>query len=91
MVEQMSTCSPWKRPHTGAGGYLKKAVTAWGPPCWSRLLPGPADLWREEPKPVALKGASESDKWQKESPPVESQVSEQTPLRSELSLRGESR
>jgi len=40
---------------------------------------------------VALKGVRNSDKWQKESPPVESQGLEQTPLRSKLSLRGESR
>jgi len=30
MVEQISTCSPWKGPHTGAGGCLKEAVTLWG-------------------------------------------------------------
>jgi len=29
-VEQRSTCSPWKGPHTGAGVYLKEAVTPWG-------------------------------------------------------------
>jgi len=29
-VEQISTCSPWKGPHTGAGGCLKEAVTPWG-------------------------------------------------------------
>jgi len=40
---------------------------------------------------VALKGAEESDKWQKESPPIESRRSEQTPSRSKLSLREESR
>ena len=48
-VEQISTCSPWKGPHSGAGGCLKEAVTPWGAPRWSRLLPGPADPWREEP------------------------------------------
>jgi len=40
---------------------------------------------------VALKGVKESDKQQKESPPFESRGSEQTPLLSKLSLRGESR
>jgi len=40
---------------------------------------------------VVLKGVRESDKWQKESPPVESRGSEQTPLRSKLSLTEESR
>jgi len=30
MVEQMSTCSPWKGLHTGAGGCLKEAVTPRG-------------------------------------------------------------
>jgi len=29
MEEQISTCSPW-RPHAGAGGCLKEAVTLWG-------------------------------------------------------------
>jgi len=29
-VEQISICSPWKGPHTGAGGCLKEAVTPWG-------------------------------------------------------------
>jgi len=29
-VEQISTCSPWKGPHAGAGGCLKEAVTLWG-------------------------------------------------------------
>jgi len=29
-VEQISTCSPWKGPHAGAGGCLKEAVTSWG-------------------------------------------------------------
>jgi len=29
-VEQISTCSPWKGPHSGAGGCLKEAVTLWG-------------------------------------------------------------
>jgi len=29
-VEQISTCSPWKGPHTGTGGCLKEAVTPWG-------------------------------------------------------------
>jgi len=29
-VEQISTCSLWKGPHTGAGGCLKEAVTLWG-------------------------------------------------------------
>jgi len=28
-MEQISTCSLWKRPHTGAGGCLKEAVTPW--------------------------------------------------------------
>ena len=51
MMEQISTCSPWKGPQPRAGGYLKEAVTTWGAPCWSRLLPGPADPWREEPMP----------------------------------------
>jgi len=40
---------------------------------------------------VALKGVRESDKRQKESPPIESRGSDQTPLLSKLSLRGESR
>jgi len=48
MVEQISTCSPRKGPHAGAGGCLKEAV---GSPRWSRLLPGPVDLWRKEPTP----------------------------------------
>ena len=29
-MEQISTCSPWKGPHAGAGGCLKEAVTLWG-------------------------------------------------------------
>ena len=29
-MEQISTCSPWKGPHIGAGGCLKEAVTPWG-------------------------------------------------------------
>jgi len=29
-VEQISTCSPWKGPHAGAGGCLKEAVAQWG-------------------------------------------------------------
>ena len=29
-MEQISTCSPWKGPHTGAGGCLKEAVTCAG-------------------------------------------------------------
>jgi len=29
-VEQISTCSLWKGPHTGPGGCLKEAVTPWG-------------------------------------------------------------
>jgi len=29
-VEQISTCSPWKRHHARAGGCLKEAVTPWG-------------------------------------------------------------
>jgi len=29
-VEQISTCSPWKGPHAGAGGCPKVAVTLWG-------------------------------------------------------------
>ena len=40
---------------------------------------------------VALKEAKESDKWQKESPPLESRGPEQTPLHSKLSLREDSR
>jgi len=48
-VERISACSPWKGPHAGAGGCPEEAVTPWGAPCWSRLLPGPADEWREEP------------------------------------------
>jgi len=40
---------------------------------------------------VALIGLRDDDKRQKESPPVESRGSEQTPLLSKLSLRGESR
>jgi len=40
---------------------------------------------------VALKGVKKSDKRKKESSPVKSQGSEQTPLRSKLSLREESR
>ena len=28
-MEQISTSSLWKRPHTGAGGCLKEAVTPW--------------------------------------------------------------
>jgi len=51
MVEQISTCSLWKGPHVRAGGCLKKAVTPWGALRWSRLLPGCADPWREEPTP----------------------------------------
>jgi len=49
MVEQISICNPWKGPQAGADGCLKEAVTLWGALCWSRLLPGPADPWREEP------------------------------------------
>jgi len=30
-VEQISTCSPWKRPHVRPGGCLKEAVTPWRP------------------------------------------------------------
>jgi len=30
MVEQITTCSPWKGPHDRAGGCLKEAVTPWG-------------------------------------------------------------
>jgi len=51
MVEQISTSSPWKGPHAGAGGCLKEAVTLCGAPCWIRLLPGHADPWREAPTP----------------------------------------
>jgi len=29
-VEQIATCSPWKGPHTGAGGGAKEPVTPWG-------------------------------------------------------------
>jgi len=29
-MEQISTCTPWKGPHAGVGGYLKEAVTPWG-------------------------------------------------------------
>jgi len=50
-VEQISSCSPWKGHHAGAGRCLKEAVTLWGAPRWSRLLPGPADPRREEPMP----------------------------------------
>jgi len=31
--------------------WMPEGHTLWGAPCWSRLLPGPADLWREEPMP----------------------------------------
>jgi len=55
-VEQTATCSPWKGPHTGVGGSLKEAVTPWGALCWSRLLPGLADPWREEPTPDRFAG-----------------------------------
>ena len=48
--------------------------------------------WVKEPCPyVTLKGVKESDKQQKESPPIEPGGSEQAPLHSKLSLRGESR
>ena len=36
-MEQISTCSPWKGPHAGAGGCLKEDVTLWGAPRWSRF------------------------------------------------------
>jgi len=63
VVRQAVPCShggPWwsrsppvarGEPHAGAGGCPKEAVTPWGAPCWSRLLPGPVALWREEPMP----------------------------------------
>ena len=38
MVEQISTCSPWKELHARAGWCLKEAVTPWGAPCWSNLF-----------------------------------------------------
>jgi len=41
--------SPRKGPHARAGGCLNEAVTPWGAPHWSRLLPGPVDPWREQP------------------------------------------
>jgi len=47
-VEQISICSTCKGPHLKAGGCLKEAVTLVGSLCWSRLLPGPEDPWREE-------------------------------------------
>jgi len=58
MVEQRSICSPWKGHHARAGGCPEEAVTPWGAPCWSRLLAGPVDPWREElmPKQVCWQG-----------------------------------
>jgi len=37
-------------PHAGLGGSPQEGVTT----CWSRLLPGPVDPWREEPMPEQL-------------------------------------
>jgi len=42
-VEQISTHSPWKGSHARAGRCLKEAVSPWGAPCWSRLVPGPVE------------------------------------------------
>jgi len=44
----------------------------------------------EEDQGLSLKGIKQSDKWQKQSPAVESGGSEKTPLCSKLSLREES-
>jgi len=49
-VEQISTCSPWRTTHrrrwTPIGG--SDLVES---PCWSRVLAGPVDPWRQEPMP----------------------------------------
>ena len=49
MVEQISTCSPWKGPHAGAGGCLKEDVTPWGALHWSRFFPGPVERGERSP------------------------------------------
>ena len=47
-MEQISTCSPWKGPHTRAGGCLKEAVTPRGACDGTGSC---QDLWTEEPTP----------------------------------------
>jgi len=48
MVEQISTCSPGRTPHQSRR-MSEGSCDPVGSPCWSRLLPGPADPWRQEP------------------------------------------
>ena len=46
MVEQISTCSPWRIPHQSRW-MPKGGCDPMESPCWSRLLAGPVDPWRE--------------------------------------------
>jgi len=50
MVEQISTCSLGRTPR-GSRGMPEGSCDPVESPCWSRLLPGPVALWREEPMP----------------------------------------
>ena len=50
-MDQISTRSPWKGPHTRACGCLKEAVTLWGAHAGAGSCQESADPWREEPKP----------------------------------------
>ena len=49
MVEQTSTCSPWKTPCWRRGMCPKGGCGPVGSPRWSRLLARPVAPWREEP------------------------------------------
>jgi len=46
MVEQTSTCSPWRTPRWSRR-MPEGSCDPVGSPCWSRLLPGPVDPWTE--------------------------------------------
>ena len=48
-VEQISTCSPWRTPHRSRW-MPKGRCDPMGSLRWSRLLAGPVDPWREEPR-----------------------------------------
>lgn len=53
----VSPCTPWRSmveqisggPHVRAGGVPKEDYDSMGRSCWSRVLEGPVDPWRENP------------------------------------------
>jgi len=48
MVEQIPTCSPWRNPHQSRC-MPEEGCDPVEYPCWSGILPGAVDPWREKP------------------------------------------